>query len=419
MKSNEKNNILTELKWREMLKDVANSDNLLQAQNNKLGVYCGFDPTADSLHIGNLIQLLALKRFAKYGFKPFVIIGGATAIIGDPSGKKDERQLKSYEEINNNINNIKSQIKKIIPEATIVNNNSWLKDINLITFLHDIGKKFNVSYLINKEHIRSRIETGISYTEFTYTLLQAYDFYYLYNNYNVSVQIGGSDQWGNITSGIEYIKNNVDICKASGLTINLLLKVDGTKFGKTESGTIWLSKEKTSPYLLYQFFINQDDKFALKLLKYFTFYTLNEILDIEKKHLLNPQNRYIQKELAKVLVIMLHSQKDLDIVLQLSEALFNNEIKKVSKDNLKMLNGGIPTNIIQIDQKLSDVLITTKIFSSKREIREFIKSRAIIINDEVITDENLVLNHHNALHLKYFILRKGKKNYYLLVLQNK
>ncbi len=411
-------NIISELKWRRIVKDISNEEKIIYAQKNNKAVYCGFDPTSSSLHIGNLIQLLTLKRFLNYGFKVIAIIGSGTAMIGDPSGKKNERKLLSKEEINLNIKNIKKQINKILPDSEIICND-WLKEIKIVDFLRDVGKHFNVSFLLNKEHINSRINVGLSYTEFAYTLLQSYDFAYLYKKYDTFVQIGGSDQWGNITSGIEYIKSvyNKNESNACGLTIKLLLKQDGTKFGKTETGTIWLDKNKTNPYDFYQFFFNQDDDFCIQLLNYFTFFKENEIEEIKKEHLLAPNKRYIQKKLAYYVTKYVHSTKDANDAVALSNALFNSDISKLKFKILKMLFDSLKNFNILNNDKLIDVLVNTKIMNSKREANEFILGNAININGKIINDKNFLLSKDNSLNNKYFLIRKGKKKYFLLTIK--
>ncbi len=412
-------NIIKELKWRDMLKDVSNNIKIINGQKEKTGVYCGFDPTANSLHIGNLIPLLTLKRFAYFGFKPFVIIGQATAVIGDPSGKKMERPLKSSEEIKNNISNIENQIKKIIPDVIILNNNDWLANMKMIDFLYNVGKTFNISYLINKEHIKSRLKSGISFTEFTYTLLQSYDFLHVYKNNNIHVQIGGSDQWGNIVSGIEYIKNNIDDSKAAGITIKLLLKTDGNKFGKTENGTIWLDKNKTNPYEFYQFFFNQNDDLSIILLKYFSFFTKKQIESIIEDHLKNPKEHYIQKQLASCLVKIVHSEEDLQQIYKINELLFNNNLNNIDKNIIEnLLIHIIPSFQVLVNDNIIDILTKNKICISKREAKEFIFNNAIMINNILITSsENYSLDKIQPFFNKYFILKKGKKKHYLLIIK--
>jgi tyrosyl-tRNA synthetase len=267
------NSILDELKWRDILKQVTNEDKVAKAQQSGAALYCGFDPTADSLHVGHLIQIMNLKRFQDFGFHPLAIIGGGTGMIGDPSFKAAERKLLTIETVDEYVSGIKAQLNRLIPDITVVNNADWLRKMSLIDFLRFVGKDFNLAYLLAKDNIASRIEKGLSITEFAYTMLQAYDFYELYENYNCRVQIGGSDQWGNITSGTDYISSRIGHAEsdACGVTMNLLTKKDGTKFGKTESGAVWLDAAKTSEYEFYQFFINQDDADCEKFLKYLTF----------------------------------------------------------------------------------------------------------------------------------------------------
>lgn len=407
--------IIKDLQLRGILKDVSDCEKILSALKNNDSVYCGFDPSSSSLHIGNLIQLFTLKRFSNYGFKPIILIGGSTGLIGDPSGKENERQLISKALLNANILNITKEVKKILPNAKVLNNLDWIKDINVIDFLRDIGKEFNISYLINKEHIRSRIDKGLSFTEFSYNLLQAYDFYYLYQNYNVKVQIGGSDQWGNIISGIDFIKSKIGNfnSKAAGLTIDLLLKSDGKKFGKTETGTIWLSPLKTNPYDFFQFFLNQDDKIVKKLLNYFTFLSIDQINDLEKQHKKAPYKRIMQNQLASILTRKIHGFQTLNEVKKLSKALFSNNLKNINLNTLKMAFNSIPNFKIKLDSNFLQNLLENKICSSKREANELISNGTISINGEIQKDKNYIFNKSLALNDNYFLIRKGKKNYFL------
>ncbi|WP_107326334.1 tyrosine--tRNA ligase, partial [Mycoplasma mycoides] len=408
-----KNSILEELKWRGLIKQITNESKILDAQNNNDAVYCGFDPTADSLHVGHLMMIITLKRFADYNFKPIALIGGATGMIGDPSFKANERVLQTKDQVEHNINKISAQLKQIIPNVNFVNNNTWLSNISLIDFLRDIGKHFNLSYLLAKESIATRIQTGLSVTEFCYTMLQAYDFYYLYKNNNCSIQIGGSDQWGNITSGIDFISDTINKNnKAAGLTINLLTKSDGQKFGKTESGTIWLDKTKTSEYEFYQFWFNQTDQDSINLLKCLTFLTKEQIDNLIKEHQNQSSKHLLQKALASEMTKFVHQQQGLDKALKLTEAFFSGDLFSLTNDLFKMALNSLPNTQINKDTKVIDALIEVKAASSKREAREFLTNKAIMINNQIIEDENTLISSFDLIQNKYLLVKKGKKKYF-------
>ncbi|WP_434337636.1 tyrosine--tRNA ligase [Mycoplasma capricolum] len=413
-----KNNILEELKWRGLIKQVTNEQKILDAQNSNDAVYCGFDPTADSLHVGHLMMIITLKRFALQGFKPIALIGGATGMIGDPSFKASERVLQTKQQVDHNINKISTQLKEIIPTVSFVNNRDWLEDISLIDFLRDIGKHFNLSYLLAKESIATRIQTGLSVTEFCYTMLQAFDFYYLYKNNDCSVQIGGSDQWGNITSGIDFISDTINKNnKASGVTINLLTKSDGQKFGKTESGAVWLDKTKTSEYEFYQFWFNQTDEDSINLLKCLTFLTKDQIEQLIKQHNQQPAKHFLQKALASEMTKFVHQQQGLDKALKLTEAFFSGDLFSLTDDLFKMALNSLPNTQINKDTKVIDALVELKVASSKREAREFLKNKAILINNQVIEDENLVISSFDLIKNKYLLVKKGKKKYFVILVK--
>lgn len=411
-------NIINELKWRGMIKDISDSDFENKLTQKDKTIYCGFDPTASSLHIGNLIQLFTLKRFADSGFKIISVIGGATGRIGDPSFKKDERPLLSEITLDNNTISIVKQIKKIIPLTKVVNNFEWYKNFNFLNFLRDVGKHFNISYLIHKEHISNRLKTGISFTEFSYILLQSYDFYYLYKNYNTHLQLGGSDQWGNIVSGIQFIKNKeAKDSKVFGLTIPLLLQSNGMKFGKTETGTIWLSSEKTTPYLFYQFFYNQNDDQVEKLLKYFTFLSELEVKELVASHNKNKKNHLAQKKLAYEVTRIVHSKQEADDIVIISNVLFKNDINQLNSALFIKLSKIIETHYIANNSVLIDNLIKLKINPSKREANEFLIQNAIKINGTIVNAKEFNFNKEIALFNKFFLLKKGKKKYFLLIIQ--
>lgn len=406
--------IIDELTWRGLVKQYTSLERITSAQQNKAGVYCGFDPTADSLHVGHLIPITLLKRFKLFGFDPIALIGGGTGMIGDPSFKSQERVLQTAQQVKVNTDAITKQLKGIIPEVKFANNYDWLKELTLLNFLRDIGKDFTLAYLLNKESIKTRIETGLSVTEFSYTILQAYDFYQLYQNYNCQVQIGGSDQWGNITSGTDLIGAKVgrDQTKAAGLTINLLTKKDGKKFGKTESGAVWLDAQKTSVYEFYQFWFNQDDFDAYQMLKFFTFLSQSEIEDLKTKADAQPQLRLMQVKLAEEMTLFVHHEQGLKSAQNITNAFFNADLKNLNDEELKVVFHSIPSATISSGSFLIDGLVTSKAAGSKREAREFLKAGAISINGEVINDENFVLSADLALNQQYLFIKRGKKKFF-------
>ena len=394
--------------------------------------YIGFDPTADSLHIGSLVQILILMHFQKCGHKPIVLVGGATGMIGDPSGKSNERNLLSQDDLDKNINGIHKQLSKFLNfdsdkknSAVLCNNNDWFKDINLIDFIRDTGKYITVNYMIAKESVKKRLSkdstVGMSFTEFSYQLIQAYDFYHLFSEKNCKVQMGGSDQWGNITSGVELIRKKSGE-KAYALTCPLITKADGTKFGKTEDGNVWLDRNKTSPYKFYQYWLNISDTDAKKYIKIFTFYSENEIEEYIKTHDEAPHQRFLQKTIANYLTKLVHSEEDLDKSIKASNILFG---KSTSKDLSDLdektfldIFEGVPSTIISFDEirqpsTVQEFLFKAKFLSSKSEIIRALKQNSISINKEKvnasfsISKENLICN-------KYILAQRGKKNYYLI-----
>ncbi|ASZ09354.1 tyrosine--tRNA ligase [Mesoplasma chauliocola] len=412
-------NIIKELEWRGLIKQITNEERLLKAQQEGAAVYCGFDPTADSLHVGHLMMIVTLKRFDDAGFQAIGLIGGGTGMIGDPSFKADERKLQSDEQVKYHADAIQNQLLKIIPDVTFANNADWLGKMSLIDFLRDVGKDFNISYLLNKESIATRISTGLSVTEFSYTMLQAYDFYNLYINHNCKVQIGGSDQWGNITSGTDYISTKVGSAntQASGFTIPLLTKSDGQKFGKTESGAVWLDSSKTSVYDFYQFWINQDDNDCIKMLKFLTFLSKEEILALETKHKEAPHLRIMQKTLAEEITRFVHGQAELEKAIKLTQAFFEGNLLSLDQELLNLAIKSIPTIELEKSTKAIDAVISVGAATSKREAREFINSRAISFNDAAIEDENAQIASINPIQINKIIVKKGKKKYYLLKLK--
>lgn len=415
--------LLQDLEYRGLVNQITDQDGLEKLlAEEKVSLYCGFDPTADSLHIGSLLPILTLKRFQLSGHKPLPLVGGATGLIGDPSGKVNERTLNTQDIVEEWSDKIKAQLSKFLDfesgdnAAQIVNNYDWLGEMTIIPFLRDVGKSFGINYMMAKESVSARLETGISFTEFTYMVLQSYDFYKLYENENCRLQIGGSDQWGNITAGLELIRKNIgDESKAFGLTIPLVTKSDGTKFGKTESGTIWLDSTKTTPYEFYQFWINTDDRDVIKFMKYFTFLTKEEIEDLANKVECEPEHREAQKVLAEEVTKLVHGQAALDQAIRISEALFSGEIKGLSAEEIGQGFKDVPSyTSTDAEIGLIDLLVESKIAPSKRQAREFIQNGAIYINGERSSELDRVMNAEDKIEGKFTIIRRGKKKYYLI-----
>lgn len=401
-------NLYEDLLWRGLIKDVA-GDNLKEILNGEpITFYWGTDPTADSLHIGHYSSLVTAKRLMKAGHHPILLCGGATGRIGDPR-PTSEREILDYQTIENNIKGIKNQIDKLFEgKAEIVDNYTWTKDYTFLEFLRDIGKYINVNYMINKDIISRRLETGITYAEFSYMLLQGYDFLHLYETKNCIMQVEGSDQWGNITTGIELIKKKLGK-EAYAFTMPLILDANGNKFGKSEGNALWLDKEKTSPYEIYQYLINADDSKVLEYLKVFTFLTKEEIEDIMKKHEEKPELRIAQKTLAFEVVKDIHSKEDAETAVKISESLFTGNIKDLTDNEIELAFKGIPTFNTNEDIILN-VLVDNKIATSRREAREFLTNNAITLDGTIINDENYQIENTR----KYHIIRKGKKKYYLI-----
>ena len=401
-------NLYEDLLWRGLIKDVA-GDNLKEILNGEpITFYWGTDPTADSLHIGHYSSLVTAKRLMKAGHHPILLCGGATGRIGDPRPTA-EREILDYQTIENNIKGIKNQIDKLFEgKAEIVDNYTWTKDYTFLEFLRDIGKYINVNYMINKDIISRRLETGITYAEFSYMLLQGYDFLHLYETKNCIMQVEGSDQWGNITTGIELIKKKLGK-EAYAFTMPLILDANGNKFGKSEGNALWLDKEKTSPYEIYQYLINADDSKVLEYLKVFTFLTKNEIEDIMKKHEEKPELRIAQKTLAFEVVKDIHSKEDAETAVKISESLFTGNIKDLTDNEIELAFKGIPPFNTNEDIILN-VLVDNKIATSRREAREFLTNNAITLDGTIINDENYQIKNTR----KYHIIRKGKKKYYLI-----
>ncbi|MGD9964285.1 MAG: tyrosine--tRNA ligase [Candidatus Izemoplasmatales bacterium] len=405
-------NLYEDLKWRGLLYQQTDDELTEKLNNEKLTFYLGADPTADSLHIGHLLAYLVAKRLEDHGHKPILVIGGGTGLIGDPSFKSSERKLLSIEDSLKNAEGISKQAKHLLPKATIVNNYDWLSSLNAIEFLRDIGKHFNVAYMMSKDSVKSRIENGISFTEFSYQIIQAWDFEHLYRNNNCTLQIGGQDQWGNITAGMELIRKIHTIeAKVYGLTFPLVTKADGTKFGKTESGAVWLDKNKTSVYDFYQYWFNTADQDVISRLKQFTFLSIDQISELEESLKQEPEKRLAQKTLAEEITKLVHGEVELTRAIKVTEALFSGDVSNLDLEEIEM--GFKNLDSIELENKFSllDCLIELKLASSKRQARELITSNAISVNGEKVSDTYFEIEKENALYQKYTIIRKGKKKY--------
>ncbi len=405
--------LIDELKWRELLNNVTDEEVGNALENQKMTFYLGTDPTGDSLHVGHLVVFLTAKRFEKYGHHPILLVGGATGLIGDPKGS-GERKMLTLEKSLENGKALYDQVQTLF-NCEMVNNYDWTHTIDIITFLRDYGKLFNVNYMCNKETVKARLDSGISYTEFTYQILQALDFEHLYKNKNCVLQIGGQDQWGNITSGIELIrKKHGSEAKAYGITFNLVTKADGTKFGKSESGSVWLDPKKTTPYEFYQFWINTADDEVIKRLKQFTFLTKEEIEAIEVEFNNNPGNRYAQKVLAKEVTVLIHGEDAYNDAIRVSEALFSGDISKLSSTEIETYFKDVNTVSVEDSINILDGLIQLGLASSKREAREFVNGGSVSINGTKVQDLEFVISKENAIDNKFTVIRRGKKKYAIL-----
>jgi tyrosyl-tRNA synthetase len=415
--------LLEDLQWRGIVYQQTDEEGIQNTlEKEKISLYCGVDPTADSMHIGHLLPFLTLRRFQKEGHRPIVLVGGATGLIGDPSGKSEERKLQTLETVQYNVDCIKGQLKRIFDfesenGAIMVNNYDWAGSMDIVTFLRDYGKHVGVNYMLAKDTISSRLETGISFTEFTYTILQAMDFLHLYENHNCKMQIGGSDQWGNITTGLELIRKMApEGSKAYGLTIPLVTKADGTKFGKTESGAIWLDPEKTSPYEFYQFWINTADADVIKYLKFFTFLSREEIEDLEKAVQEEPHLRKAQKALAEEMTRLIHGNEALEQAIKITAALFSGDIKNLSASEIKQGFKDVPSYEHSEGEELGivDLLVAAKISPSKRQAREDVTNGAVSVNGERITELDYTLTDKDKIEGQFTVIRRGKKKYFLI-----
>ncbi|MBA8777970.1 tyrosine--tRNA ligase [Staphylococcus schleiferi subsp. coagulans] len=415
------NALLEELSWRGLIYQQTDEEGIETLLNKeKVKLYCGADPTADSLHIGHLLPYLTLRRFQDAGHRPIVLVGGATGMVGDPSGKSEERLLQTEEQVERNVQGIKKQMEQLFDFNTengpiLVNNKDWLGQISLLTFLRDYGKHVGVNYMLAKDSIQSRLERGISYTEFTYTILQAIDFGHLNREYDCRIQIGGSDQWGNITSGIELMRRMFGVNDAYGLTIPLVTKADGKKFGKSESGTVWLDKEKTSPYEFYQFWINTTDEDVIKFLKYFTFLSQDEIADLEVAVQREPHLRKAQTTLAESVTRFIHGEDALEEAKRISQALFKGDLKALTSQEIKSGFKDVPQVTLSREiTNIVDALVETKISPSKRQAREDVNNGAIYINGERQQSLDYTLSESDRYEDTFTIIRRGKKKYFMV-----
>ena len=399
-----------DLKWRGLVKDISSPELEDKLNNEKLTFYIGTDPTADSMHIGHFSSFLIATRLAKYGHKPILLVGGATGLIGDPKPSQ-ERKMITREEVNKNVAGLTKQAHDIFG-FDVVNNYDWIKDISVIDFLRDYGKYINVNYMLDKDIIKRRLESGITFCEFAYTLLQGLDFVTLNKNYGVTLQVAGSDQWGNITTGIE-LSRKMEGPELFGMTMPLVLDANGVKFGKTEGNALWLDKNKTSSYELFQYLINSDDACVIDYLKKLTFLSKEEMESIEEKQKEHPEERIAQHSLAREVITFLHGEDEYNKALKISKDLFSGNIKDLTLDEIKDGFKDVPSFDITENMTLVDLLVNNNIASSKREAREFISAGSITINGEKETDETKVIDSSYAIGGEVIVIRRGKKKYYL------
>ena len=427
-------NFVEDLKWRGMLHDVMPGTQE-QLQKEMTSAYIGFDPTSDSLHVGSFAQIMLLKRFQLAGHKPIALVGGATGMIGDPSGKSQERNLLNEELLNKNLNGIKAQLSKFLDfdsgesnAAVMVNNFDWMKEFSFLGFIRDVGKHITVNYMMAKDSVKKRLstesKTGMSFTEFTYQLVQGYDFLWLYENMNCKLQMGGSDQWGNIITGTELIRRKAG-GEAFALTIPLITKADGGKFGKTEHGNVWLDPEKTSPYQFYQFWLNTSDEDAEKYIKVFTLLSHEEITDLINQHREAPHMRLLQKKIAEEITTMVHSNEEYEMAIEASQILFGKgtaeQLRKLNESTFLDVFEGVPQFMVSKEEVANGINIVdllaekTEVFSSKGEIRRAISANGLSINKDKVTDTDLLVGKEFLINGKYILAQKGKKNYYLII----
>ena len=403
-------NLYEDLKWRGLIQDISDEGLINKLNNEKLTFYIGTDPTADSMHIGHYSSFLISKRLAKYGHKPILLVGGATGLIGDPKPTA-ERPMITKEAVEHNIKGLTKQAKEIFG-FEVVNNYDWTKDINVIDFLRDYGKYFNVGYMLAKDKVRSRMETGITYAEFSYMILQALDFLHLYETKNCVLQVAGSDQWGNITAGIELIRKKTDKT-AYGMVMPLVTDSNGVKFGKTEGNALWLDKNKTSSYELYQYLVNLEDSMIISYLKKLTFLSREEIEEIEAKHNEHPELREAHKILAREIITDLHGKEEYEKAVRISEALFKGNFNDLSNEELGEAFKGNEVKGIELNKNILDVLVEMNVATSKRQAREFISGNSIEIKGEKVKELDKTITEQDLINNTFLIIKRGKKNYYV------
>lgn len=414
---------LEDLEYRGLVYQVTDREGLAEKlDNERVLLYCGFDPTADSLHIGSLLPILCLRRFQLAGHRPIALVGGGTGLIGDPSGRSTERSLNTAETVAQWTESLKRQLASFLDfesetnPAQMASNYDWLAPLDVITFLRDIGKNFTVNYMLAKDSVDSRLEGGISFTEFSYMILQSYDFYKLNKDLGCSLQLGGSDQWGNIMAGLDLI-GKMGGTKSYGLTMPLVTKSDGKKFGKSESGAIWLDRNKTSAYTFYQFWLNTDDKDVIKFLKYFTFLTKEQIEELENELTERPEQRAAQRTLAREVTALVHGSEAVESAEKISQALFSGDISQLSEAELVEALDGVPSVTLDKDADplaLLDLVIAAGAAPSKRQSRQDIESGAVYVNGDRLKEAEAAITSDYRLHGKYIVLRRGKKNYFLI-----
>lgn len=399
-----------DLQWRGLIKDVSSPELEKKLNEGGLTFYIGTDPTADSLHVGHLSSFLISKRLKDAGHNPILLVGGGTGLIGDPR-PTTERPMISKENVENNFESLKAQVEKIFG-FKVVNNYDWLGKINMLDFLRDYGKYFNINYMLDKDIIRRRLDEGITYTEFSYMILQATDFKYLHENYGVNMQCAGSDQWGNITAGIDLIRKTTGD-EVYGFTMPLVTDSQGRKFGKSEGNALWLNKDKTSSYQLYQFFVNVEDCKVIDYLKIYTFLSKEEIEELERKNNEHPELREAHKALTREIITFLHGKEEYEKAVNLADHLFNNKFNDLSKKDIEDLFQNADIKDIETGKNVVDILVDLGAVSSKREAREFIGNGAISINGDKITNTDVIVNQDLFIEGKYLVVKRGKKNYYV------
>lgn len=417
--------LLEDLEYRGLVYQITDREGLQsKLEKERVVLYCGFDPTADSLHIGSLLPILTLRRFQLAGHRSIALVGGGTGLIGDPSGRSTERSLNTADTVAAWTDSLKRQLSRFLDfeladnPAKLVSNYDWLAPLDAISFLRDVGKHFTVNYMLGKDSVDSRLANGISFTEFSYMILQAYDFHRLHTEHNCSLQLGGSDQWGNITAGLDLI-GKLGGGDAFGITMPLVTKSDGKKFGKSESGAIWLDRNKTSAYPFYQFWINTDDQDVVKFLKYFTFLTREQIAELEAEVNERPEKRVAQRELAREVTRLVHGEEAVASAENITQALFSGDVTQLNEAELVEALQDMPTTVLpdEPESGLIDLLVAVKAAPSRRQAKQDIESGAVYINGERMSGIDSALRAEQRLHGKYVVLRRGKKNYYLVRFQ--